>query len=249
MAIIKPNKSIKTYPDLFAQYHETYTLTDDRRRKAFYHVWFSIALLLIVIFDPPTGKDSYTVFGLEIGLQTVEYSVPFLVLFLYLRYVYLSAHALKSLVFYLITLRANISEPVNQAIPLSDLYSAFQRRDFNEHLNIFLFPRRTSSFKAIINKRKKKGFKFVIERLIVNKILISIGANFVNLAANFIPPGLFICFFFYMKYTHWLIITIQIIALLLVFGYLIYNYRLTHDQRKILFEDIYRKLAKEKDQA
>ena len=110
MAVIKPNERIKIYPSLFEHYRETYTLTDERRRKAFYHVWYSIALLLIVMFEPSTGNDHYTVFDLKIGQKAVESSVPFLLLFLYLRYVYLCAHTLRSLVTYLTALRANISK-------------------------------------------------------------------------------------------------------------------------------------------
>ena len=81
MALIGSGKNIKTYTSLLEKYHEAYYLIDDRRRKAFYHLYYSVAVLFIIFFQRPQSDKSIPVFGVDINRDTVKILIPFLILF------------------------------------------------------------------------------------------------------------------------------------------------------------------------
>ena len=218
---------------LSQEYHQIYALTDDRRRNAFYWLYYTLAVIFILFSNPGSLAD-FHMYGLKINQIWTCTICPAAVLFLYLRYLYLCAHTVTSFAVYLTEFRKMPSSEKRRdgELPLGKLYTDFQRRDFSEHFNIFLFPRRYWKWKDVGFLTKKFWYK------LFNWVM-----NFANLACNCIPV---IAFYYALKLLRncnpreaifWSYIIFAIIAV----GIVSISYRyITHAARETLTKEIYK---------
>jgi hypothetical protein len=119
-----------------------YVTTDERRRKAFYYLFSSLAAFALIWASQEQS------FQLPFVGTKVEFAValalsPSFILVLMTRYLYLCAHSLLSYTTYLDHyLRAHRAELTELNLSYGVLFNLLKQRDITEDLNCFLFPMR-----------------------------------------------------------------------------------------------------------
>lgn len=118
-----------------------YELVDRCRRNSFYYLYSAIAICgYLLLFVKPVPID--------LKLITVDRNVflaiaPLAILVLALRYLYLCKFTLEAFLNYIDRFqKAFLGSLGRQNLKFRDLHVYFQRREFTENLNPYLFPRR-----------------------------------------------------------------------------------------------------------
>lgn len=138
----KENNSTKVPDFLLDRLWDSYTTTDDRRRRAFYFMYTGIAILFIYWFSI---EENYRLpfLGVEVDRSATLAITPSIILILVVRYLYLSAHSMISFMSYFKHLqRFYESELSLISSSFVELHSMLKGRDATENVNLFMFPMR-----------------------------------------------------------------------------------------------------------
>ena len=147
---------------------ENYNSIDERRRKSFYYLYYSVIIFGILAIAPVTN-GKINIFGLEIDYYIAIMFCPSVILVLYNSYVYLCAHSLIANVTYLNELKKkNYDDFKTLGFSFVKLSNCLKIRDVTENINFFRFPLiESKEWDNSINSL----FKF-LARLLVNPILL-----------------------------------------------------------------------------
>ncbi|WP_421898038.1 hypothetical protein [Marinoscillum sp.] len=134
----------------------SYETVTNRRRKAFFALYYSIIVIAILVISPvDDGKIKFFTFEFESWILTVF--SPAIILVLINNYLYLSSHTVVSYSNYLEEFTfQNKDQLSNREYSFTQLYNSFRLRDVTTNLNLFNFPAKESlAWDNGISKRLK----------------------------------------------------------------------------------------------
>jgi hypothetical protein len=153
----------------------SYATTDDRRRKAFYYLFSSLAAFALVWASQEQS------FQLPFVGTKVEFAValalsPAFILVLMTRYLYLCAHSLLSYTTYLDHFfHAYHDELKKLDLSYGVLFNLLKQRDITENLNCFLFPMRpVRGYDDTFDRRVKNGVLVLANLAILLNVIVPI---------------------------------------------------------------------------
>ena len=210
---------------LLERYWESYITTDERRRRVFSFLYYSLFILLLFVI---TQKSEWDVLSFKVPIKLILLFAPVFIAFINLTYLYLCARSIDSFDTYL-TFFSEVykNELKDRQLGFPKLAARFKRRDFSENFNIFLYPRKFSphwiTSRSVGKPKSFRHFTWI--------------ANFTIYVSNAVPGFFYLgimllsAWWIYLEYSYYYILYLFIGTLILCLCVVVTGY-FYHSGRK-----------------